>query len=125
VNRSASLLAAFAALIGAAGVALGAAGAHLPGGGDFTRLGSIFLILHAGAALAIASFARLAYFSRALLAVGLLMLAGSAVFAADLAHHDFLAGPLFPYAAPTGGTAMIVAWLLGAIVFFVESSRRH
>ncbi len=112
-------------MAGAAGVALGAAAAHLPGGGEFSRLGGIYLALHAAAALGVATFARLAYFHRIILLFGFVLVLGAALFAADLAHHDFLTGPLFPYAAPTGGTAMIVAWIVLALAFLLESTRRH
>lgn len=125
MSRSASLLAALAALTGAAGVALGAAAAHLPGGGDFSRLGAIYLTVHASAALAIACFARLAYFHRIILFFGFVLVLGAALFAGDLAHHDFLTGALFPYAAPTGGTAMIVAWVVLALAFLMESMRHN
>lgn len=125
MSRPASLLAAFAALFGAAGVALGAAGAHLPGGGDFTRLGSIFLLLHAAAALGVASFAKLAYFSRTMVLFGFVLVLGAALFSADLANHDFFNARLFPYAAPIGGSAMIVAWLALTLTFLLESTRRR
>ena len=125
MSRPASLLAAFAALIGAAGVALGAAGAHLPGGGDLTRLGAIYLVLHACAALGVAAFARLAYFHSALIFFGFIMLVGAALFSADLAAHDFLTHRLFPYAAPIGGSAMILAWVALLLAFLLESTRRR
>src|SRR5579871_4396908 len=104
VNRPAAILAFLAALAGAAGVALGAAGAHLPGGGDFTRLGAIYVVAHAATVMGAAAFARLAYFSRSLLLIGIVMLAGATLFAADLAFHDFYGTRLFPFAAPIGGT---------------------
>lgn len=121
----ASLLAALAALLGAAGVGLGAAGAHLPGGGDFTRLASIYLIIHAAAGLGVAAFARLAYHARIMVFFGIILLLGAALFGADLANHDFYNTRLFPFAAPIGGTAMIAGWVLLAFVFLFEAPSRH
>jgi uncharacterized membrane protein YgdD (TMEM256/DUF423 family) len=107
------------------GVALGAAGAHLPQAGDFTRLASTFLLLHAGAALGVASFARLAYFHRSLILFGFVMLLGAGLFSADLVFHDFYSDRLFPLAAPVGGTATLVGWAALLLTFLIESARRR
>ena len=125
MSRPASFLAAFAALLGAAGVGLGAAGAHLPGGGDLTRLASIYLVAHAAAGLGVASFARLAYHARLMALFGAILLLGAALFAADLASHDFQGVRLFPFAAPIGGTAMIAGWILLALIFLFETPSRR
>jgi uncharacterized membrane protein YgdD (TMEM256/DUF423 family) len=41
--------------------------------------------------------------------------AGSILFAADMAMHAFAAKALFPMAAPTGGSLVIVSWLVAAL----------
>ena len=115
MTRPPLVLAALAALMGAAGVALAAAAVHKDGG-EFASRGAIFLLLHAVAALAIAAHARVQP-SRALLAVGFVMEAGASLFAADLAYHAFMGDRLFPYAAPIGGTTMILSWLALAAAF--------
>jgi uncharacterized membrane protein YgdD (TMEM256/DUF423 family) len=105
------LLIALAGLMGAAGVALAAASAH---GTDASRLASAsaMLLFHATAILA----------SVALLARGLLhggiglvatfgFVAGAALFAGDLTLRQYAGHALFPMAAPTGGTLMILSWL--------------
>jgi uncharacterized membrane protein YgdD (TMEM256/DUF423 family) len=115
MTRSPLVLAALAALMGSAGVALAAASVHMSGGALAER-GAVFLILHAVAALGIAAHARISA-SRVLLAVGFVMEAGASLFAADLAYHAFAGARLFPFAAPIGGTAMILSWLALAAAF--------
>jgi uncharacterized membrane protein YgdD (TMEM256/DUF423 family) len=115
------ILAALAALTGAAGVALAAASEHA-GGGDLGRTAALFLVLHAAAALAIAAHARLAP-SRVLLAIGFVMEAGTLLFAADLAVRAFTGARLFPFAAPLGGSTMILSWLALAIAFAAAALR--
>ena len=121
MTRAPLLVAAIAALMGAAGVALAAAAVHMSGG-DLAHRGALFLILHAAAALAIAAHARLGG-GRALIIVGFAMEAGASLFAADLAFHAFVGERLFRFAAPIGGTTMILAWLALAFAFACASFR--
>ncbi len=122
MTRPPLILAALAALMGAAGVALAAAAVHMSGG-ELASRGAIFLLLHAVAALAVAAHARIAL-SRALLVIGFAMEAGASLFAADLAYHALMGERLFPYAAPIGGTTMILSWLALAIAFAAAAARR-
>jgi uncharacterized membrane protein YgdD (TMEM256/DUF423 family) len=123
MTRSPFVLAGVAALMGAAGVALAAAGVHA-NGGELAQRGALFLLLHAAAALAIAAHAReAAAFARALLIVGFVMEAGAILFSAELAMHVFTGERIFPFAAPIGGTAMILSWLALAAVFATASRR--
>ena len=123
MNRAPFLLAGIAALMGAAGVALAAAGVHA-NGGELAQRGALFLLLHAVAGLAIAAHARIAAASaRALLIVGFVMEAGAILFSAELAMHVFTGERIFPFAAPLGGTTMILAWLALAVVFATVSRR--
>jgi uncharacterized membrane protein YgdD (TMEM256/DUF423 family) len=113
------LLIGLAGLMGAAGVALAAASAH---GGDASRLASAsaMLLFHATAILAV-----VALLARGLLHGGIGLMAAfgfviaAALFAGDLTVRQYAGHSLFPYAAPTGGTLMIVSWLaltLAAVV---------
>lgn len=116
------LILALCALLGAAGVALMAAGAHI-GGPNATTAGQI-LLFHASAGMA-ATLARKAGFlapGLARIAVALL-LAGAAIFAADLALLAFKGARLFPMAAPTGGMAMIAGWLGLAVAALAPAAR--
>jgi uncharacterized membrane protein YgdD (TMEM256/DUF423 family) len=115
------VLAALAALMGGAGVALAAAAVHMSGG-ELAQRGALFLIVHAVAALGIAAHVRIAA-SRALLAAGFVMEAGASLFAADLAYHAFAGVRLFPFAAPIGGSAMILSWLALAAAFAAAAPR--
>jgi uncharacterized membrane protein YgdD (TMEM256/DUF423 family) len=121
LNRAPKVLAACAALMGASGVALAAAAAH-QNGGDLGRTAALFLILHAAACLAVAAHARVAA-QPALVAVGFLMAAGASLFAADLARSAFAGERLLPFAAPIGGSTMIVAWLALAAAFGLAARR--
>lgn len=101
-----------AGLMGAAGVGLMAAGSHSAGGAFATTAGQM-LLFHAPA-IAAAVSARAA----GLLAPGVgrlavyALMAGPAIFAADLAWRGFGHPRLFPMAAPLGGSLTILAWLL-------------
>ncbi|MBV9287490.1 MAG: DUF423 domain-containing protein [Hyphomicrobiales bacterium] len=121
--RAPLILAAAAALMGGAGVALAAAAVHMSGG-ELAHRGALFLILHAAAALAIAAHARLDQ-GRALLFVGFAMEAGASLFAADLAFHAFMGARLFPFAAPIGGTTMLLSWLALAGAVGAAALRRE
>ena len=112
--RSAFALAAVAALMGAAGVALAAISAHQDGG-DLGRLASEFLILHAAALVGISAHAPRA--PRALIFAGGGLALGTLVFAGDLTMRAFAGHRLFPFAAPSGGSLMIVSWLALALTF--------
>ncbi|EHR00174.1 DUF423 domain-containing protein [Bradyrhizobium sp. WSM471] len=113
------LLIGLAGVMGAAGVALAAASAH---GGDASRLAaaSAMLLFHATAILA-----AVALLGRGLLHDGIGIVAasgfaaGAALFAGDLTLRQYAGHSLFPYAAPTGGSVMILSWLavtLAAVV---------
>jgi uncharacterized membrane protein YgdD (TMEM256/DUF423 family) len=113
------LLIGLAGLMGAAGVALAAASAH---GADASRLASAsaMLLFHATAILAV-----VALVERGLLHGGIGLIAAfgfviaAALFAGDLTLRQYAGHSLFPYAAPTGGTLLILSWLavtLAAVV---------
>jgi uncharacterized membrane protein YgdD (TMEM256/DUF423 family) len=125
MTRSPLILAGVAALMGAAGVGLAAAGVH-SSGGELAERGALFLLIHAAAALAIAAHARVAAAeSRPLVVVGFIMEAGAALFSAELAMRAFTGDRLFPFAAPIGGTTMMLSWLALAIVFAAAARRKH
>ena len=113
------LLLALAGLMGAAGVVLAAASAH---GADASRLlsASSMLLFHATAILAC-----VALLARGLLHDGIGLVAtsgfaiGAALFAGDLTLRQYAGHGLFPYAAPTGGTLMIVSWLVVSLAAVV------
>lgn len=97
-----------AGLAGAAGVALSAAAAH--SGGAFVGTAASFLLMHAPAFLAIGLLGG----NRVLRVGGVILLVGVVLFSGDLLARDFLGTRLFPLAAPTGGTLLILGWLVVA-----------
>ncbi|WP_275199069.1 DUF423 domain-containing protein [Bradyrhizobium sp. CSA207] len=114
------LLIAVAGLMGAAGIALAAASAH---GADASRLASAsaMLLFHATAILA-----TVALIERGLLHGGIGLVAafglaiGAALFAGDLTLRQYAGHGLFPYAAPTGGTTVILSWLVVSVAAVVR-----
>ncbi|RFB90897.1 hypothetical protein B5K11_17480 [Rhizobium leguminosarum bv. trifolii] len=98
----------FAGLFGAAGVALAALAAHGGGEANLAASASAMCLGHAPALLALALAT--AKLKTAWLA-GLLMIVGTLLFAGDLITLRFTGTGLFPYAAPTGGWAMMLGWL--------------
>lgn len=93
-------------LSGAAGVAFSALAAHAGGGNVGTA--ASFLLAHAPALLAIGLLGR----GRVLFAGGAILFAGILFFCGDLLMRHYAGARLFPMAAPAGGTAMIIGWLV-------------
>jgi len=110
----------FAGLFGVAGVALAALAAHGGGEANLAASASAMCLAHAPALLALALGT--AKLKTAWLA-GFLMIVGTLLFVGDLITLRFTGSGLFPYAAPTGGWAMMLGWLAVAAgaVFRVRS----
>ncbi|MHC2255502.1 uncharacterized membrane protein YgdD (TMEM256/DUF423 family) [Bradyrhizobium embrapense] len=115
MNRASRLLIGLAAIMGACGVILAAAAAHLP---DATRLAaaSSMLLFHASAAIAAVAVADRAVVHARL---GIVAAAGfviaASLFAGDLVLRQYAGHGLFPMAAPSGGTLLILSWLVLAV----------
>jgi uncharacterized membrane protein YgdD (TMEM256/DUF423 family) len=115
MNGASRLLIGLAAVMGACGVILAAAAAHLP---DATRLAaaSSMLLFHATAAIAIIAVAERAIVHTKL---GVVAAAGfviaASLFAGDLTLRQYGGHGLFPMAAPSGGTLLILSWLVLAV----------
>ncbi len=101
-----------AGLLGAAGVALSAAGAHAAPGANLDTAGWMAL-LHAAALLGLATPRAGSAALRRLAA--LVMVVGVLLFSGDLALRAFQGRHLFPMAAPSGGFALMAAWLLAGL----------
>jgi uncharacterized membrane protein YgdD (TMEM256/DUF423 family) len=107
--------AALAALLAGLGVALAAAGAHVPGGGLLATAATI-LLAEAPLLLAGAAAVKARLIGGRIVGVGLAAGAlGALLFAGDLTARVFLGDRLFPQAAPSGGTLMILGWLAVAL----------
>jgi uncharacterized membrane protein YgdD (TMEM256/DUF423 family) len=112
MNRASRILIVLAAIMGADGVILAAASAH---GAEASRLASAssMLLFHATAVLGAVVLAERGLIHARL---GLLSAAGfviaASLFAGDLTLRQYAGHSLFPMAAPTGGTLLIVSWLV-------------
>ncbi|MRN42587.1 MULTISPECIES: DUF423 domain-containing protein [unclassified Brucella] len=113
------LFSTLAGVCGALGIASYAGAAHM---GE-SHLGTIapLLLAHAPALLflsLISPVSRVARISGAVLVVGL------ALFCGDLFMRDMTGDRLFPFAAPTGGSLMILGWLcLGCSGWFSANTK--
>ena len=109
------ILVVLAGLMGAAGVALAAAAAHHGHEGELEAASSM-LLFHAPAVLAVALLVERGIIYRKtgnLAAFGFVVAA--TLFAGDLTLRQFAGHRLFPFAAPIGGTLLIVSWLILAV----------
>jgi uncharacterized membrane protein YgdD (TMEM256/DUF423 family) len=113
--RSFRILIVLAAVMGADGVMLAAAAAHEI---DATRLAaaSSMLLFHSTAVLAAVALAERGVIDvRIGIAAGFGFVVASALFAGDLTMRQYAGHSLFPLAAPTGGTLLILSWLVLAV----------
>ena len=99
-------------LFGAAGIALAAAGAHAAPRAGLDSAANI-LLFHAVAILGGTALLLQGMLSRPLALIALAAWAlGTILFSADIALRVFVGQRLFPMAAPTGGTILILGWLV-------------
>ena len=113
--RISRILIILAGIMGADGVILAAASAHQA---DASRLASAssMLLFHSSAVLAVVALAeRGVIHVRIGIAAGFGFVIAAALFAGDLTLRQYAGHSLFPMAAPTGGTLLIVSWLVLAL----------
>ena len=109
------VLIVLAGVMGADGVLLAAASAHQA---DAARLASAspMLLFHATAVLAVVALTeRGVIHVRIGIAAALGFVVAAALFAGDLTLRQYAGHSLFQMAAPTGGTLLIMSWLLLAV----------
>ena len=114
-SRLFRILIILAGVMGADGVILAAASAHQ---GDATRLApaSSMLLFHATAVLAAVALAeRGVIHVRIGIAAAFGFVVAAALFAGDLTLRQYAGHSLFPMAAPSGGTLLIVSWVVLAV----------
>jgi uncharacterized membrane protein YgdD (TMEM256/DUF423 family) len=118
-----STLIVLAGLMGACGVALAAAAAHGASGAGLDSA-AYLLLFHAVAVLGAASLTDQGLLWRPL---GLVAMAGFVVggglFAGDVSMRAFAGHRLFPMAAPTGGSLLILSWLVLVAAAIVVMAR--
>ncbi|GLK81285.1 DUF423 domain-containing protein [Methylopila turkensis] len=122
-SRFPLVLIAIAGVYGAVGVAAAAAASHAF---DDPRLGlaSTFLLLHAAALAGLASAVR-AFAARWTLGASAALIAlGALLFCGDLMLRVVAGASPLPFAAPLGGSLLIVGWLgvaAGAVVLALRT----
>jgi uncharacterized membrane protein YgdD (TMEM256/DUF423 family) len=115
MSRTYRILIILAGIMGADGVILAALSAHGSNAALLTPASSM-LLFHASAVLATVALAerRLIQPTTGMgAAIGFVVAAF--LFAGDLTMRHFTGHRLFPYAAPTGGTLLILSWLVLAV----------
>jgi uncharacterized membrane protein YgdD (TMEM256/DUF423 family) len=117
------LIAALGAVLAAAGVALSAAAAH--GGGAALAPAASMALLHGVALVALPAAAAAGLLAPRLARLSALAMGvGVALFSGDLALRSIAGAGLFPMAAPTGGTLLILGWLVAALAAGWAGGRR-
>jgi uncharacterized membrane protein YgdD (TMEM256/DUF423 family) len=115
MSRAYRILIVLAGIMGADDIILAAASAHQP---DASRLASAssMLLFHATAVLGIVVLAeRAIVHARIGIASAFGFVIATALFAGDLSLRQYAGHSLFPMAAPTGGTLLILSWLAVAV----------
>ena len=110
-SRLFRILVILAGIMGADGVILAAASAHQA---DASRLGSAssMLLFHAAAMLGVVALAeRGVVHLRIAIAAAFGFAIAASLFAGDLSLRQYAGHGLFPMAAPSGGTLLILSWL--------------
>jgi uncharacterized membrane protein YgdD (TMEM256/DUF423 family) len=113
--RISRILVILAGIMGADGVILAALSAHEA---DAARLGaaSSMLLFHATAVLGVVALAERGILHGKIgVAAAFGFVVAAAFFAGDLTLRQFAGHSLFPMAAPTGGTLLIISWLALAL----------
>lgn len=123
MNLFRRLIVLLAGLMGAAGVAAAAAGAHMNADPNLTTA-AYFLMLGAAGATAVVALAaaRGPRFGIADAGAGLVML-GALLFGSALTLRALWNIVIFPMAAPTGGTMLIVGWVVVGLAAFQRGDR--
>jgi uncharacterized membrane protein YgdD (TMEM256/DUF423 family) len=109
------ILVILAGVMGADGVILAAVAAHQPDAAQLAAASSM-LLFHATAVLAVVALAERGVIHMRIgiaAAWGFVIAAG--LFAGDLSLRHYAGRSLFPMAAPTGGTLLIVSWFVLAV----------
>jgi uncharacterized membrane protein YgdD (TMEM256/DUF423 family) len=114
-SRLFRVLVILAGIMGADGVILAAASAHQP---DAMRLASAssMLLFHATAVCAAVALTERGVIHAGIgIAAAFGFVIAAALFAGDLTLRQYAGHSLFTFAAPTGGTLLIVSWLVLAV----------
>lgn len=103
-------LVAIAGILGAGGVSTAAVAAHAVRSEALT-MAALMLVVHAGLVVGVTAHAARAPFPRRWLVAASSALVGAGLFSGDVMLHTLQGSHLFPMAAPTGGSLLILSWL--------------
>jgi Uncharacterized small membrane protein len=124
INMQDRLLLLLGGLFGVIGVVLASVAAHITGPGQVDVAANIMLF-HAPALIAIALVAHAGIgCPKAIRLSGWMVMLGVALFSGDLCMRAFLYERLFPMAAPTGGTILILGWLLFSLMVLMGNKKQ-
>lgn len=115
---------ALAGVTGAAGVALAAVAAHKVESPSLATA-AMMLMIHAGAALALVALSIRMSRQKGWLTLATVMLGAVALFSGDVTHWALNGAHLFPYAAPIGGSTLILSWLAVAVLALMPAKPRR
>jgi uncharacterized membrane protein YgdD (TMEM256/DUF423 family) len=122
---TATIFIILAGLMGAGGVVLLAASAHAFSGLGLDSAGQI-LLFHAAALLGGVAALSQGLLVRPLATIALAaFVLGALLFSGDIALRALAGQRLFPLAAPTGGTILILAWLTIALAGALAAMRAN
>lgn len=112
MKRLGRILVVLAGLMGADGVILAALSSHAADAALLAPASSM-LLFHASAVLGAVALAEAGLIrKKAGLAAALGFVVASVLFALDLTVRHYAGHALFPFAAPAGGTLLILSWIL-------------
>jgi uncharacterized membrane protein YgdD (TMEM256/DUF423 family) len=111
-----------AGIAGAAGVALAAVAAHKVESPALASAATL-LMIHATAAVAVAGLSLRLAAAGWWIATAALMLISVGLFSGAIALRTLTSMSLFPGAAPVGGSLLILAWILVAILAIIAALR--
>jgi len=122
--RAEALPIMLAGLMGTIGIAEAALAAHA-NADPLLQTASQFLLIHALAVLALCALARTFARNRLLLTAAWVFILGSLIFCGDLTLRVFADHRAFPFAAPGGGSLLILGWILVASAGCLAALRRQ
>lgn len=114
---------ALAGVTGAAGVSLAAVAAHKVQTPALATA-AMMLMIHAAAALAMIALSLRMNLQKGWLTLATAMLAAVALFSGDVTLFSITGEHLFPYAAPIGGSTLILTWLATAALATIPGKPR-
>jgi uncharacterized membrane protein YgdD (TMEM256/DUF423 family) len=118
-----SALLVLAGLMGAGGVGLAAAAAHAAPASGLDSA-AYLMLFHAAAVLGAGSLTKQELLWRPLGLIAMAcFVAGGVLFASDISMRAFAGHRLFPMAAPTGGSLLILGWLVLAAAAITAAGR--